>query len=340
MESVESFEDYLYSKGAVFVDLCSEEALDLALLGVLVKCEPEEGERGLGGFLRWLRSVISDEADPVLVHWGSMEEVGTYLLEDDRQSLHDGLREFDRCTREKLAPPDDSKLFEWIPNPASVDKRQFRVGPGFKIALEKKGILQAGTDFANSRDLMVNIENWETLRVNKQRIISIVEGLRWKPTNSVKKLWVVHQILFASKVVVTSSASASAGANFTFNFIPGLPSGHIAKSSNPPSQKDLTWEVPSANSKYPGKIMFAFRPLCFEFNDVGECVKISKRMQCKASLRGESDDDDDDDRAHIHELFLNSTPGGDESDEETCLNLQPLRIKKLPAAPYVPVENV
>jgi hypothetical protein len=91
--SVQSFEDYLYNVRAVYVDSVSETARTLSLLDVLVKNDSESTS--------WF-----SKPHPVLVRRGSMKDVGIYSKPKDQQGLHDGLEEFDKCTREGLGMSD------------------------------------------------------------------------------------------------------------------------------------------------------------------------------------------------------------------------------------------
>jgi hypothetical protein len=85
--SVESFEDYLYNLRAVYIKCGSETASALSLLDVLVKYDSEP----TGWF---------SEPRPILVHSGSMKDVGTYSKPEDQLQLHEGLDQFDKCTRD------------------------------------------------------------------------------------------------------------------------------------------------------------------------------------------------------------------------------------------------
>jgi hypothetical protein len=83
-------------------------------------------------------------------------------------------------------------------------------------------------------------------------------------------VWVVHQVLFASKLTVILMVST--GGKLTCHVVPGTPGGELKCNQSPDQPNTITLSDPRIDLKYPGKILFAFRAQCFHFNAVGEYV--------------------------------------------------------------------
>ena len=119
----------------------------------------------------------------------------------------------------------------------------------------------------------------------------------------------VPEILFASKLTVTSDASSSAGGTLTCHVVPGTPGGSLDLSRDA-AQNALTLSDPRIVAKYPGKIMFAFRAQCFHFSGAGEYVGMELDAgRVRPMVRGDDDDDYHDiERSEIRDLFVESAP--------------------------------
>ena len=101
-------------------------------------------------------------------------------------------------------------------------------------------------------------------------------------------MWVVHQLLFASKLTVTSMVST--GGKLTCHVVPGTPRGELKCNQSPVQPNTITLSDPRIGLKYPGKILFAFRAQCFHFNAVGEYVDMEVDAGAvRPKLRGEED---------------------------------------------------
>jgi hypothetical protein len=83
---------------------------------------------------------------------------------------------------------------------------------------------------------------------------------------------VVHQLLFASKLTVASTASTSAGGKLICHIVPGTPGGEVKVDQSPDQEDTITLSDPRICLKYPGKIPFVFRAQCFRFNAEGEYI--------------------------------------------------------------------
>jgi hypothetical protein len=112
------------------------------------------------------------------------------------------------------------------------------------------------------------------VRTSHRRLIghclSIRPSVRYRLLdNPGHKLWVVHEIMYASKLVVTSSALTSAT-----NKLPGVTEGGSSFSLYPITLPGST------NLKFPGKFMYAFRAIRFRFDATGEFVNVEDEGQC------------------------------------------------------------
>lgn len=128
-----------------------------------------------------------------------------------------------------------------------------------------------------------------------------------------RQLWVIHQILFASKLEVSSSASNSAGARVS-TVSPGAPGADVSMSYEGSSVLNLTV---GTNTKFPGKFMFAFRAIRFKFDSAGKLLgkpldDAGKHMPVH---RGDDDGLYDDEAAQIRDLFLEEPPDDEEKGE-------------------------
>ena len=112
--------------------------------------------------------------------------------------------------------------------------------------------------------------------------------------------------------------------------VPGAPGAGISASrSAGPDTLDL---VVSTNSKFPGKFMFAYRAVCFNFNSAGELVGDEDDIGPALPVhRGEEDGLYDDERAQIRGLFLEEPPEiyseDDEEEDDESWDVQRLPIE-------------
>jgi hypothetical protein len=83
-----------------------------------------------------------------------------------------------------------------------------------------------------------------------------------------RTLWVIHQILFASKLEITSGASDSVGAKAS-TVLPGAPGAEVSVSREGSHVLNLTV---GTRTQFPGKFMYAFRAVRFRFNSAGEII--------------------------------------------------------------------
>lgn len=125
-------------------------------------------------------------------------------------------------------------------------------------------------------------------------------------------MWVIHQILFASKLEVTSGASDSVGARVC-TVLPGAPGAGVSVSREGSNVLNL---VLGTKTKFPGKFMFAFRAIRFRFNSAGEII--GKQDDAGRHLpvhRGDEDGLYDDEGAQICDLFIEGPPEDEEEEE-------------------------
>jgi hypothetical protein len=125
-------------------------------------------------------------------------------------------------------------------------------------------------------------------------------------------LWVIHQILFASKLEITSGASDSVGAKAS-TVLPGAPGAEVSVSREGSHVLNLTV---GTRTQFPGKFMYAFRAVRFRFNSAGEIIDghddAGKHMPVH---RGDDDGLYDDEAAQIRDLFLEEPPEDEETGE-------------------------
>jgi hypothetical protein len=268
-----------------------------------------------------------------------MKDVGTYSNPVQRDVLHGGLEEFDKCTREGLVPTYDRNLFDWERSPANVIDCKFSSAATLRSTLQAAGYAEAEIHFSNSSTLQINIEGLETACVKDTRQISkLVKGHLWKPIledvkmdnqtctqallGRTQKLWVVHQLLFASDLTATSTASASVGAKLVCDVVPGTAGVDLNIHNSLDKSNIKKFSNPRIGVKYPGKIPFAFRALCFRFNAAGECVGMEGDAGAvRPKVRGEDNLSHEQERAQISDLFVGSAPSDVDSDDDEPLDL-------------------
>lgn len=322
-----AFERYLFRKcSAVYINGLSQFATNVHLLDVLIKKNTE------GLF----------PARPVVKRAGSMVDLGTVSSEEVQNRLRQVLSCFEQDLGDELLEkhhPPDIKL-------------------GIASAKSLSGSLLAQpwaeveAHLSDVKNLTLRLRGLETACVNKDKIVEFVTQGQWKPKSDDERLdwpeqpnclpmifgrdgrqlWVIHQILYASELVVTSGASASTGANVTV--VPGAPGAGVSTSRE--SGPNFLRVTVGTNSNFPaGKFMFAFRAICFRFNAEGELVgKVEDVDPDSTTLpvhRGEDDDMPyDDDRAQICDLFLEEPPevgsdsDGEEDDQEWDARILPI----------------
>jgi hypothetical protein len=138
-----------------------------------------------------------------------------------------------------------------------------------------------------------------------------------------RKLWVIHQMLYASKVVIKSGDSSKGGGEVSVNLVPSPASGG-APSSAPGGKVEMSHEntnsmetVLGPESKFPGKFMLGFRALCFQFSSEGKHVAFEDDAgDVQPIHRGEADEFYNDPRAQLRDLFLQSPPKNYNSEDE------------------------
>lgn len=133
----------------------------------------------------------------------------------------------------------------------------------------------------------------------------------------------MHQLLYASQLTVTSTASASVGAKLICHVVPGTPGGELNFDRCPDEPNTIKLSDPRIGLKYPGKILFAFRALCFRFNGAGEYVGMEVDAGAvRPRVRAEEDKPShEQERAQISDLFVDSAPSDVDSDDDEPLNL-------------------
>lgn len=127
-------------------------------------------------------------------------------------------------------------------------------------------------------------------------------------------MWVIHQILFASKLEVKSGSSDSVGARLcTVLNGSGSPGAESSVSHEGSNVVNLGL---GTKTKFPGKFMFAFRAVRFRFNSAGDIIghqdDAGKHLPV---YRGDEDGPYDNEGAQICDLFLEGPPEDEEEEE-------------------------
>lgn len=132
--------------------------------------------------------------------------------------------------------------------------------------------------------------------------------------------------MYATKLQITSAASASTGASLKCSIVPGTPGGDVTVSHE--SQNHLTLTA-RANSKFPGKFMFAFKAVCFKFDAAGNLVKYKTDVGKKEPVcRSEDDRPYDNEREQIRDLFVDPPEVVSDSEDEDDRELRSLPIQE------------
>ncbi|KAG0555091.1 hypothetical protein KC19_12G143400 [Ceratodon purpureus] len=315
-----SYEKYLYRNlRAVCVRGLSELATSKAgihLLDILIRKEYE------GVFPR----------RAVLKRAGSMTELGTESSADVQNSLREGLDDFESDD------PIGDELFDWTYGDANVEET-FASGGSLSGSLLAGPLAEVGAHFSHSRNLTVKFEDLSTACVDKEKLIDYVINKQWEPDVNNRRLewpkpptfvgrggrslWVIHQILFASKLEITSGASGSVGAR-ACTVIPGAPGADMSVSREGSSGLNLTL---GTKTKFPGKFMFAFRAVRFRFDAAGELI--GKEDDAGKHLpvhRGDEGGLYEDEGAQIRDLFHEAPP--EDKEMEADWDVQRLPIEE------------
>ena len=133
-------------------------------------------------------------------------------------------------------------------------------------------------------------------------------------------MWLVHQLLYASKVVVSSDFSYSHGVQgATSAVIPVVTPGAGLKVSRTAN------ETLTINAGPDKSVLIGFRAISFRFDAAGNVCHFSQDAGNRNPLV--RDGDDGSARSHLRGLFLEKPPNfysGDEDDEDW--DVQPLDI--------------
>ena len=139
-----------------------------------------------------------------------------------------------------------------------------------------------------------------------------------------RKMWLVHQLLYASKVVVSSDFSYSHGVQLATSavipvVIPGVTPGAGLTVSRTANE---TLTIDAGPDKL---VLIGFRAISFRFDAAGNVCHFSQDAGNRNPLV--RDGDDGSARSHLRGLFLEKPPNfysGDEDDEDW--DVQPLDI--------------
>lgn len=329
-EMAASFEKYLYQKHrAVYVSPLSETATNLDLLDILIKTTTE-------GYF---------PSRPVLYRAGSIFDLGTSSSEEPQLSLSEGLQRFEEGKGSR------GGLFKWTWGEYDVIEETFSSASALTGSL-LAGLAEAELHFSGAKTLTCRVENLQTACVDKEKLVDIITDKepRWKPDitkarlkwpdqpsclpfgQSGHKLWVIHQVLYASKVVIKSGDSSKDGGRVC-TLVPGvapvapasLPGAKVEKSHENSNSIEVTV---ASGSKFPGKFKFAFRALCFQFSPAGDYVSFEHDAGNVFPVHRGNEDDDE--RAHLRDLFFESPPedynSADDDDDEEEWDVQRLPI--------------
>lgn len=316
-----TFEKFLFKKfKAVFVDGMSESATsNINLLDILIRTDTE----GYPPFRR-----------PVLTKVGSLLELGTDFSQESVSKLREGLTRFE----------DDrgDDLFDWRGDFQDINKT-FSAAKSLTGSVIAGPFAEAAVDFSRAKSLDIKLENLETACVDKDYLVDLVaRDELWKPDISNRrlrwsdlrksgyKLWVIHQILYASRLEVSCASSKSAGAR-AVTAVPATP-GAGFQVSHDRGPNNLVLSV-GKKSKFPGKFVFAYRAVRFEFDSTGKLVEHVENVGNHMPVhRGDEEGPYDDEREQIEDLFSekpsNVISDSDDEDEDEW-DGQPLPIQEI-----------
>lgn len=320
------FENYLFNNyRAVFVHGFSDLGANINLLDILIRT-------GTEGFI---------ERRPVLTRAGSMLDLGTDSSSELVAKLRGGLRGFENGEV-------DEELMSWKYRDNDIEET-FSSARSFTGSLFAGPFAAAEAHFSRSRDLRLKSEGLASAWMNRDTLVDMVTDGSWKPntshgrlqwpdqeigclpgclpsTESGRQLWVIYQILYATKLQISSAASASTGASLSCSIVPAAPGAGVTVSQE--SENLLTLKA-SANSKFPGKFMFAFKAVCFKFNAAGDLVNHETDVGKKQLVhRGEDDGPYDNERAQIRDLFVDPPEVFSDSEDEDDRELRALPIQE------------
>ena len=130
-----------------------------------------------------------------------------------------------------------------------------------------------------------------------------------------RKMWLVHQLLYASKVVVSSDVSSSHGVQCATSavipvVIPGRTPGAgltVSRTAN---------ETLTVDAEPGKKVLIGFRAISFRFDAAGNVCHFRRDAgNCNPLVR-DGGEDDGSVRPHLRGLFLEKPPNFDSGDED------------------------
>ena len=128
-------------------------------------------------------------------------------------------------------------------------------------------------------------------------------------------MWLVHQLLYASKVVVSSDFSYSHGVQSATSagipvVIPGLTPGAGLTVSRTANE---TFTIDAGPDK---KVLIGFRAISFRFDAAGNVCHFRRDAGNRNPVVRDGGDDDGSVRSHLRGLFLEKPPNFDSEDED------------------------